>query len=115
MSERRRYHRLDMSIPMRFCIPPRMVKRQAVTVDIGGQGIGFLTSAEVEVRQELLVYIELPDRQHAELHAQVVRVTPQGKGAEKLVVVKLLDPIKFDERQFVKFYAAKLNKTFSAK
>jgi len=102
MDEKRRYHRLSVEIPLQFRIPPRKDRIAASTADIGGTGILFKTGADVKIRQELLMYLDLPGSGPSEIHGKVVR---SGAGQ---VAVKVMDPIKFDERNYVKFYASRL-------
>lgn len=113
MNEHRNYHRLNVEIPMTFRVPPDQNEFTTTTINIGGMGIYFTTTRPLQERQELLLYLHLPGQDDkVELHAQVVRVDPQEGDPEHRVAVKLTDNIKFDEKEFVKFYAQQLNRFF---
>ena len=114
MKERRNYHRMKISVPMSFCVPPDTAHIFTTTLDISGIGVSFATDKEVKVRQELLMYILIPEGERAEVHAKVVRVARVSPSRFQ-VGVRILDPIKFDEKKFVKFYAGKLKEYFSPK
>ena len=110
MDEKRRYHRLALQVPLQFRIPPRKDRINALARNISGTGILFQTMEHVKVRQELLMYLQLPGGVgESEIHGKVVRVEP-GQ-----VAVKVMDPIKFDERHYVKFYASRLLAASSVK
>ncbi len=117
MSDKRRYHRMKLEIPMSFRVPPRKKLIDTATLDISGTGVAFITTEELQIRQELLMFLLLPINMKIELHAKIVRVE-QEKGRPTdypllyRVGVKIVDPIKFDERKFVKFYAEKLVEFF---
>ena len=110
MQDKRRYYRMNAEIPMSFRIPPSKESEGSATSDIAGMGIAFTTKQQPKIRQELLMYLHLPENKKTEVHGQVVRVEqPKGPGDLTCkVAVKLMDPIKFDERDYVKFYASKL-------
>jgi len=112
MQERREYHRMKVSVPMSFCIPPDFSRCLSTTLDIGGTGLSFTTAVAPQPRQELLLYLMLPGEEKVEVHARVIRterISPQ----RFKVGVRIVDPIKFDEKKFVKFYAGQLKELFS--
>ena len=107
MEEKRNYHRIKLNVPMRYFVPPTAKEFVATTWDVSGTGLSFDTPEELKVRQELLIYLSLNNEQEPiEMHAKVVRVE---KGLEQTqnfrVGVRIADDIKFDEREYVKFYA----------
>jgi hypothetical protein len=103
MDEKRRYHRLALQVPLQFRVPPSKNRIMASTRNISGTGILFRTDENVKVRQELLMYFQLPGYAgESEIHGKVVRVE-SGQ-----VAVRVMDPIKFDERRYAKFYASNL-------
>lgn len=111
MAEKRRYHRMKIEIPMSFRVPPREKNIVTSTLDISGTGIAFSTSEPIKERQELLLYLLLPSNEKIELHAKVVRVQAEASvsGSSRWrVSVKIVEPIKFDEKRFVKFYSEQL-------
>jgi hypothetical protein len=114
MVEQRRYHRMKVEIPMTFRVPPRDKMVATATLDISGTGIAFWTVDPLKVRQELLIYLLL-GRERVELHARVVGVkgeqSPGGEAGFR-VGVKIVEPIKFDEKKFIKFYCEKLLEFF---
>ena len=114
MQEKRTYHRMQASVPMSFRVPPDESRSLTTTLDIGGLGISFATAKELKVRQELLMYLLLPGEERVEVHAKVVRIERVSPSRFK-VGVRILDPIKFDEKKFIRFYAAKLREFFSKK
>ncbi|MDP2653327.1 MAG: PilZ domain-containing protein [Candidatus Omnitrophota bacterium] len=115
MQEKRAYHRLKVGIPMKFRVPPQEREIETSTLDISGTGVSFSAKEELKPRQELLMYLLLPEKDRIEIHAKVVRVerNPQDQSHYN-VGVRIIDPIKFDEREFVRFYAAKLKEFFTA-
>jgi hypothetical protein len=117
MTEKRRYHRMQVEIPMSFCVPPRKKKLATTTLDISGTGVAFLTTTALQVRQELLMYLLLPVKQQIEIHGKVVRLelVENSSGPFYRAGVKIMDPIKFDEKKFLKFYAQKLLEYFGKK
>lgn len=113
MNEKRRYHRMKIEIPMSFWVPPDEKNVSTSTLDIGGTGVSFVTPEEVKARQELLMYLFLPEEGKTEIHAKVVRV--EKAGTQNKVAVRIIDPIKFDEKKFISFYAARLKEVFGKK
>ena len=114
MVEKRRYHRMKIVVPMSFRLPPENKTLVTSTLDISGLGVSFVTDKALKVRQELLMYLSLPGEEKVETHARIVRVEDLDPGFYK-VSVELVDPIKFDEKKFVKFYATKLKEFFKKK
>jgi len=112
MVEKRRYHRMKIVVPMTFRLPPENKIAVTSTLDISGLGISFVTDKVLKVRQELLMYLNLPNAKDVEVHAKIVRIEDLGSGSCK-VSVEIVGPIKFDEKKFVKFYATKLNEIFA--
>lgn len=117
MQDKRRYHRMKLEVPMSFRVPPKRKFIDTATLDISGTGVAFITTEELKVRQELLMYLLLPINTKIEIHAKVVRVAreegqPSVYPTLYRVGVNIVDPIKFDEREFVKFYAEKLVEFF---
>ena len=117
MQDKRRYHRMKLEVPMSFRVPPKRKLIDTSTLDISGTGVAFITTEELKVRQELLMYLLLPIDTKIEVHAKVVRVArEEGQPSDYPMLyrvgVKIVDPIKFDEREFVKFYAEKLLEFF---
>lgn len=117
MQDKRCYHRMKLEVPMNFRVPPKRKFIDTSTLDISGTGVAFITTEELKVRQELLIYLLLPGHTKIEIHAKVVRVArEEGQPSDYPVLyrigVKIVDPIKFDERAFVKFYAEKLLEFF---
>ena len=117
MQDKRRYHRMKLEVPVSFRVPPKRKVVDTSTLDISGTGVAFVTTEALKVRQELLMYLLLPIDKKIEIHAKVVRVAreegqPTDYPALYRVGVKIVDPIKFDERQFVRFYAEKLLEFF---
>ena len=115
MPERRRYNRIKAWLPLTYCVPPSQEKKASITVDIAGLGLLFPVSQPLENRQELLVNLNLPNNPNAEVHVKVTRVTKEihQKDPEHPIYwvgVKLQDPIKFDEREYIKYYASQLKK-----
>jgi len=113
MQDKRRYHRMKMQIPMSFRVPPRKDSIATSTLDISGTGISFITAEDIKVRQELLMYLLLPNNEAIEMHAKVVRVQKTDGGHR--VAVRIVDPIKFDEKKFASFYAKLLVDFFGKK
>jgi len=115
MTEQRRYHRMKIEIPMTFRIPPSEKMITTATLDISGTGVAFWTDEPLKLRQELLIYLLLSGQESVELHAKVVAVKaePSSVGHPgSRVSVRIVDPIKFDEKKFVKFYSDKLIELF---
>ena len=113
--DKRRYHRMNVAIPMSFRVPPKEKIVSTATLDISGTGVAFVTTEALKARQELLLYLQLAPGEKVEIHAQVVHVVPEANPAGRSqyrVSVKIVDPIKFDERRFVKFYSDKLIEFF---
>jgi len=104
---------MSIEVPMSFRVPPRENEIATATLDISGTGVSFLTDETLKLRQELLVYLQLPGSEKIEIHAKIVRLdsVPDAQGWTR-VGVKIVDPIKFDERKLVKFYSQKLVEVF---
>lgn len=118
MQEKRRYHRLRVEIPITYTVPPRgLTPRETATLDISGTGVAFVTGEELKERQELLMYLLLPEQDKIEVHAKVVRseVVKDAGRSQYRIGVRIVDPIKFDEKKFIKFYAQKLHEFFGQK
>ena len=111
MQDKRRYHRINEEVPLNFVALPDKRFIPGTTINIGGMGIAFSTQEQLTARQELLLYLNLPKKKKAEVHVKIVRVEKK-EGQEQRVAVHLMDPVKFDENDFVKFYAEKLNTTY---
>lgn len=114
MNDKRRYHRMRIAVPMSFVTPPDQARPLATTLDISGLGLSFETDRELKVRQELLMYLLLPGEDRVEAHGRVARVERISPSRFK-IGVEIVDPIKFDEKKLVKFYAAQLKEFFSPK
>ena len=116
MSEKRRYHRLKISLPFSYSIPPSKKAVETATLDICGTGLAFVTHENLKTRQEILMYLLIPGHKKVEVHARVARVEQQdgadASNPQYKVGVRIMDPIKFDESQFIKFYADKLLEYF---
>ena len=112
-NEKRRYHRMKMEIPMSFRIPPDEKIHSTTTLDISGTGVSFVTDDQLQEKQELLIYLLLPEEGKTEIHAKVIRSEKEGE--RNRVAVRLTDTIKFDEKKFVDFYAARLKEVFGKK
>jgi len=111
MQEKRRYHRLSIAVPMSFCVPPDTSRLLTSTLDVSVLGVSFTTDKELQTRQELLMYLSFPGEKKVEVHGKVLRVERISPNRFK-IGVRILDPIKFDEKKFVRFYAERLKEFF---
>ena len=110
MPEKQAYHRLKIKVPLRYVVPPQFKEISTVTADVSGTGLSFDTQQELKIRQELLMYLSLDDQKPVEMHAKVVRIEMNPSQTPGFRVgVRIADKIKFDEREYVKFYAGQLN------
>ena len=110
MQEKRAYHRFTINVPMSYRVPPQQKEVSVTTLDVSGTGLLFETPNELKVRQELLMYLSLDGQNLVEMHGKVVRVEWDPAQAQSYRVgVRIADKMKFDERQYVKFYADQLN------
>ena len=110
MQEKRAYHRLKINVPLSYVVPPQPKAISTVTADVSGTGLSFDTPEALKVRQGLLMYLSLGNRNAVEVHAQVVRVEADPHQPRSFRVgVRIADRLKFDERDYVKFYARQLN------
>lgn len=105
---------------MNFRVPPHKKLISSSTLDISGTGVAFSTQEEVKPRQELLMYLLLPVKETIEIHSKVIWVKKVKGGLLRSsggyrVGVRIVDPIKFDEREFIRFYAEKLIEFFGRK
>lgn len=118
-TESRRYHRLTMGMPVEFCIPPSREKIKGRLEDAGGTGLGLKTSAFLNPRQEILIYLSPLGSETFELRAQVMWVRrdwESSAGPGYRAGCRLMDPAVFDEKKYVRFYAQNfLRRTFWAR
>ena len=77
--------------------------------------LDFLKKKKIKIRPGALT----PDELRAVVNeigknkkVNIVRVEYDGTPEDRPVAVKIVDRIKFDQRKFVKFYAATLNERF---
>lgn len=118
MDEKRRYHRMKIEIPMNYRIPPEDNFNITTTLDISGTGIAFTSNTELKIGWEVFMHLLLSEEQEIELRAEVVWVKEtlpeydEEKPAIFRIGVRILEPIQFDEKQFIKFYTQHLGDMF---
>jgi len=78
-------------------------------MDVSATGMSFLTKEELELKRHLLVDIQLPDEKLT-LHTQVVWIEGDFQTAvrEYKVGLSLVEPLKYDEKKFVKYCAEQM-------
>ncbi len=118
MEEKRRYHRLAVAVPMRFRVPPDEAWVEAAVLNISGTGVSLTAPRILRERQEVLMEI-FPEEDPVEMHGRVVWVAEEPslvggqEGPAWRAGVRIVEPIRFDERDFLAFYARKLREYFS--
>ncbi len=80
-------------------------------MDVSATGMSFITKEELELRRHLLVEVQTPDEKLT-LHTQVVWVEGDFSTAvrEYRVGLRLVEPLKYDEKKFVRFCAEQMIK-----
>ncbi|HLD78503.1 MAG TPA: PilZ domain-containing protein [archaeon] len=63
MEERRKFVRLDTRLDVSYTVLPATQSRQTVTKDIGGGGICFFSTSELNPGERLQMAMKLPDRE----------------------------------------------------
>ena len=115
MEEKRRYHRMKIEIPMNYRIPPEDKFNITTTLDISGTGVSFTADTKLKIGWEVFMHLLLSDDQEIELRAEVVSVNeilPEYDEERPCLYrtgVRILEPVQFDEKQFIKFYTQHLS------
>jgi len=112
MKERRRCHRLRIKLSAWFKTHHYDESySQVFTMDVSATGMSFITKEELELRRHLLVEVQLPNEKLT-LHTQVVWVDGDFQTAvrEYKVGLMLVEPLKYDEKKFVKYCAEQMIK-----
>ena len=108
MRDQRRSHRIAIDLPATFQIfNVEMRPAKASIQDISAIGICFSTKSRVDLGQKLLIHVVLPNKETVDLHGTAVWIKQKilYEISEYRLGVKIDDPIKGEERKFVKFYA----------
>lgn len=115
--EKRRYHRMNIEIPVSFEIGDPKWLIMASTLDISATGLSLKLKDPVEVDQILDITVCLDDQKMVKVGAQVVWVKKKMSGDEAFYQagVKIIDKMDQDEIDFVRFIAKKMFEYFSPK
>ena len=109
MDDKRRSHRLNIQLPVRFQIDglDHPLSDEVAVLNINAKGICFVVAEDVSAGQDLLLSVSLPDGQDLKIRTKVIWVKEMEKG-KRSVGVQVQDVDQGDEAKFVRFYANKL-------
>lgn len=107
MIERRRCLRFSIELPAWYRKPKSREFSDSVTLDISATGICCVVKEEIPRGTELTMRIKLPPKEVILINTKVIWVESLfGAGAQEYRIgVKIMEPIRFDEKKFVKFCA----------
>jgi len=115
MKEKRRYHRMNIQIPVSFEIGEPKWLVLASTLDISATGLSVQLNEPVAVGQMLSLTIGLDDQRMVKVSAQVIWIKekkgPQDKQYQ--IGLKIVDKMDQDEIDFVRFIAKKMFEYFA--
>lgn len=87
----------------------------ATTLNVSATGICLVTREPVEVGQNILMQVRLPDYERVIINTHVVWVKERREDVDcrYFVGLRLVEPIEHEEKKFVKFCAQKMLEFFS--
>ena len=114
MREKRRYHRMDVEIPVSFEAGDSKWLVIASTLDISATGLSMKLNEPVAVGQILNLTVGLDEHRMVKVSSQVMWVKERRQGDKKVyhIGVKIIDKMDQDEIDFVRFVAGKMMECF---
>ena len=116
MSEQRRCLRFNIELPVCF----KNIRHQkdlsiATTINVSAKGLCILTREALEVGQQLLMQVKLPQEDRAIVNTQVMWVKEKlgVMPREYEIGVRLVEPMQHDEPKLVKFCAQKMLESYN--
>lgn len=104
MTERRRTPRLDLQLPSHYRpVSEHRSVYQATVVNVGGNGLCFVSSTRFKPDAEIELQINLRTHQVVTIKTKVIWIRPLGKMTYK-VGVKIINATREDEEEFIRFY-----------
>lgn len=113
--DKRRAHRLKIEIPATL----KRTRDQAhisiaTTLDISAMGLCLRVKERLQMGDQVIIQLQLSDRQTATLNAKVVWVKDDEflMGPDFIVGIKITQSLKTEEIKFIQFYVKKLFEYF---
>jgi len=117
MIEKRRYHRMEVKLPVSFELDETQSLVVSTTLDISATGISLALEEPLEVGRALTLTICIEDDKILKIGAKVVWVKELKKAGKKnyRVGLKITDTMDQDEIEFVRFVAKTMIDQFAVK
>lgn len=111
MQEKRRCHRIGIELPASYQASQAFRSISiATTLDISATGLCLLTREPLLVGQEIALQITLPVEGRIIVNVRVIWVKEiyTAMTTEFQIGLQIIEPMRADERAFVRFYAKQL-------
>ena len=117
MAEKRRYHRMEVGIPVSFELDEAKSLIMSTTLDISATGLSLILKEPLEVGRLLALTVCVDNDRMLKISARVVRIKEIKKTGEKeyLAGLKIIDKMDQDEIEFVRFVAKQMIEQFAVK
>ena len=114
MTENRRYHRMEIQLPVSFETEDPKHFYLSNTINISPTGMALRLTEPVKKGQFLTMSITIEDNKTAKVDAQVIWVRERviNDGSQYMAGVKIIDKMDRDEIEFVRFIAKKMMEHF---
>lgn len=109
--DKRRCHRFQLELPV--CFHPASHPAdlaEATTLNISAMGICMATREPLISGEEILIYLQLPSCEDVQVLTRVIwtRENSHDPVHAFRVGLKIIEPFRFDEAKFVKFFATQM-------